>query len=277
LRRLGRLWVRRTVQHELPRPDDVTIIIGIRNRGDYRFENALRSIRGQTHPAELIHPLVVDYGSEPEQARRTERICKDYRADYLRVDNAEVWNRSRCVNVGIRRTGTKFLMISDAEILISPRYVSGAVAQLQASPASIVLAPMLDLPEASGGILEQSARARGNLQLETWRQWSRVRRAHHAVDEHTAICVGFTVLFKAIRGYDEYYEGWNGSDDDLIRRFEYLGLRPTPIQSESFYLHQWHADSRGRRASAERIRMNREHLRTTHTILRNDRNWGIAR
>ena len=129
LRRLGRVWVRRALRPELSRPDDVTIIIGVRNRAGYRLENALRSVCAQTYPAELVRPLVVDYGSEPEHARRTKAICNEYGADYLGVDNAPVWSKSRCLNVGIRHTSTKFLMISDAEILLSPRYVSEAVAQ----------------------------------------------------------------------------------------------------------------------------------------------------
>lgn len=276
LRRVGRLWGRRALRPELSRPDDVTIIVGIRNRADYRLENALRSIRGQTHPAELVHLLVVDYGSEPAHARRAETICSEHGAEYLYVDNAPVWNRSHCVNVGIRRTVTKFLMISDVEILLSPRYVSDAVALLRASPSSIVLSPMLDLPEESAEILEQSARAGEDLQLDMWKQWARVRRAYR-VDVHTSICVGYTTFFKAIRGFDEYYEQWGGEDDDLVRRFKYLGLTPRPLQSDSFYLHQWHADSRGRGSSAEQTQLNRKHYRRTHSILRNDRNWGIPR
>jgi hypothetical protein len=167
-------------------------------------------------------------------------------------------------------------MLSDVEILLSPRYVSDAVAVLRASPSSIVCAPMLDLPEELAETLEQSARSGEDLQLETWKQWSHVRRAYVVAAHHTSICIGYTALFKAIRGYDEYYEGWAGEDDDLMRRFEYLGLTPRPLQSESFYLHQWHADSHGRSRSADEIRLNREHLRTTHSILRNDRNWGIS-
>ena len=99
----------------------------------------------------------------------------------------------------------------------------------------------------------------------------------YGVDEHTSICVGYTALFKAIRGFDEYYEEWGGEDDDLMRRFEYLGAHAQTPPVRSFYLHQWHADSRGRESSAEQRQLNREHLRTTHSILRNDRNWGIPR
>src|SRR4029079_2259886 len=64
LRSVGRLWLRRAVlRHELSRTDDITAVIGSRNRADYRLENAIRSIRSQTYPADLIRIVVVDYGS----------------------------------------------------------------------------------------------------------------------------------------------------------------------------------------------------------------------
>jgi len=175
---------------------------------------------------------------------------------------------------GVQTCALPIFMLSDADILFSPRYLSDAVRLLRAFPLSIVCAPMRDLPEESGEVLERATQAGGDLELETWKQWSSIRRAY-PVDEHTAICMGYTTVFKEIQGLDEFYEGWAGEDDDLMRRFEHLGLVPRPLSSESFYLHQWHADSRGVGSSAERVRLNREHLRTTYSIIRNDRSWGI--
>jgi hypothetical protein len=44
VRVVGRTWVRRALlRDELSRPDDVTVVIGHRNRADYRLVNALRS------------------------------------------------------------------------------------------------------------------------------------------------------------------------------------------------------------------------------------------
>src|SRR6185436_330738 len=70
--KVGRNWLRWTVlPHECARSDDVTVLIAVRNRGDYRLVNALRSIRVQTYPAELVTILVVDYGSESASMRET--------------------------------------------------------------------------------------------------------------------------------------------------------------------------------------------------------------
>jgi hypothetical protein len=42
LRSLARLWLERAVvEGEISRADDITVVIGTRNRADYRLENAL--------------------------------------------------------------------------------------------------------------------------------------------------------------------------------------------------------------------------------------------
>lgn len=268
---VGRAWLRSTVlRDELARPDDVTVVIGIRNRVDHRLVNALRSIRSQTHPADLIRIVVVDYGSEPVSARRAEGVCDEHRADYVRVDGVGTWSRSRCLNVGLRRADTKLVMTSDADVVLSRRYLSDAVRVLRTSPTSIVCSAMLDLPEESVEILERSARVGDDLRLEAWRQSCRPRKGW---DAHPSICLAYTAVYRAVGGLDEYYEGWGAEDDDMMRRFVYLGLRRTTVGAGSFYMHQWHAAAERGRDDAT-TRRNRSYLARSHSIVRNDGDWG---
>ena len=275
LRSAGRAWLRRAVlRHELSKTDNVTVAIGTRNRADYRLENALRSIRRQTDPADLVRVVVVDYGSEPVDASRTARMCTRHGAEYVRVDGVEIWSRSRCLNVGIREANTKFLLVSDADIVFPPHYLSSCVELLAASPISIVGSAMLDLPEESASILEQSARMGNELQFDSWKEWCRPRHNHAF---HPSICATYTAFFHVVRGYDEYYEVWGNEDDDLHRRFRYLGLAPKPLGPESSYMHQWHPESaRGRDGkNAEQVERNQLYLAKARSILRNDVSWGI--
>ncbi len=275
LRIAGRAWLRHAVlRHELSRTDTITVLIGARNRANYRLENALRSIRTQTYPADLVHIVVVDYGSEPVDASRAASMCTRHGAEYVRVDGVQVWSRSRCLNVGIRRVNTKFLLVSDADIVFPPNYLSGCVEVLTASPTSVVGSAMLDLPEESARILEQDGRTGRDLQFDSWKRRCRPR---HDQAYHASICATYTAFFHAVRGYDEYYEAWGGEDDDLHRRFLYLGLTPKPLGPESSYMHQWHAESeRGRDGeNTERVRRNQLYLTKVHSILRNDSSWGI--
>ena len=271
----GRLWLRRTVRRrESPRPGDITIVIGARNRSDYRLSNALRSIRAQEYPADAVRVIVVDYGSEPESARGTRTICEAHRARYVAVDHAPVWSRSRCLNIGIRLADSKFLMTSDVDVVLSPRYLRDAVHALAASPLSVVCSPMLDLPEDSVPLLEQAAGSGEDVPCDTWKPLCKPR---YDWKYHPSIGLTYTAYYKLVRGYDEYYEVWGLEDDDLMRRFTYMGLEPKALDSGSFYLHQWHPKFEGvpDGRTAAQVQLNQSYFEKTHSILRNGRDWGI--
>jgi hypothetical protein len=273
---LARAWLRRTVLGDLcRRPRDITVVMGIRNRADYRVANALRSIREQTYAAELVRVLVVDYGSDAASQVAIMRVCRQHDAGYLRVDEAPVWSRARCLNIGIRRVSTTFLMTSDADIMLSPRYIADAIRVLEVSPLSVLCSSMLDLPEASVEVMKEAARPGGQLALQKWKDWCSPRFGSAF---HRSVALTYTAFFHLIRGYDEHYEVWGSEDDDLMRRFRYLGLRPRALGSESFYLHQWHPKFEGvpdgQHAAA--IRRNHRHFWRNHSIVRNDHDWGMA-
>ena len=273
---LGRAWLRRAVLGDLlSRPRDITVVIGVRNRADYRIANALRSIREQTYAAELVRVLVVDYGSEPSSQAAIMNLCGQYDVEYLRVDEAPVWSRARCLNIGIRRASTTFLMTSDADVMFSRRYLADAIRALEASPLSVLCSAMLDLPERSVEVMKDAARPGGQLALDTWKDWCSPR---FGSPRHFGVALTCTAFFQLIRGYDEHYELWGSEDNDLMRRFRYLGLRPQALDSGSFYLHQWHPKFEGVPGGehAPVIRRNHAYFRWNHSILRNDRDWGTA-
>ena len=72
--------------------DSVTVIIGIRNRSDYRLRNALWSLRNQNYPSDLVQIIVVDYGSAAEHRIRTLDLCNRFNA--------------KCVPLSAPRVGT---------------------------------------------------------------------------------------------------------------------------------------------------------------------------
>lgn len=253
--------------------NDITILIGVRNRSDHRLANSLRSIRNQTHSAELVRPMVVDYGSDPDHAERTRQISEQFGATYVRVDVDGPWSRGRCLNIGIRRADTKFLMTSDVDMLFSPNYVRDAIDLLENEPFSVVCAPMLDLPEEALPDLQMAARDGKNLDLHLWKD-----RAIDRFDGeiHPSLGVSHTAFYQLIRGYDEFFEVWGGEDRDLMRRLLSLGLEPRAISDASYYLHQWHPKFEGVAAGedSEIVRTNRSHFRRSYSILRNGPAWG---
>jgi hypothetical protein len=240
---------------------------------DHRIVNALRSVRDQSYPWGRIATLVVDYGSDEPAARRLSEVCARLGADVVRVDTTGPWSRGRCLNVGLRRVTTRYVMTSDADVVLSRHYLADAVALIRSDPLAIACSAMLDLPEASVDAMSRAAREEGPLDLEALRPLCEPR---HGWETHPSIAVTHTGFHRAVRGYDEFYEGWGREDDDLMRRFTTLGLHPTGVRQRSFYLHQWHPKYEGLE-DAERKRVvarNDAYFFRTRTILRNDDGWG---
>lgn len=270
----GRRWARKGVVEKLRGvPDDVTVLIGIRNRTDHRIVNALRSVQEQVYPRGEVRTLVVDYGSAAAEADRLVEICRRFDAGLIRVEGTTMWSRSRCLNVGLRRTRTKFVMTSDADIILSPGYLADAVATLETRPLSVVCAPMLDLPEESVCDVARAAEEGGALEVEALRAACLPRKE---MTLHPSAGVTFTAYHHAIRGYDEFYEGWGREDDDLASRLMALGIRMTAIPETSFYLHQWHPKYEGLDAleQAKTLERNTAHIQRSRSIVRNDESWG---
>ena len=184
-----------------------------------------------------------------------------------------MWSRSRCLNIGLRRTGTKYVMTSDADIILSPHYLADAVATLQAHPLSVVCSPMLDLPRESTEALKRAAGEDGVLDAAAWRPRCTPRKG---MELHPSAGVTFTGFHQAIRGYDEFYEGWGREDDDLMSRLMAVGIRMRAIPERSFYLHQWHPKFEGLEPSERRrvLERNSEHIQRSRSIVRNDEDWG---
>jgi hypothetical protein len=277
MRRAARVWLRRAVlRSQLAREDDVTILIGVRDRADYRLVNALASLRAQTYPRPLVHAVVVDYGSQAPVARHIAAACRRYEADYVRADRVTAWNRSRCLNIAVRRATTKYLLTSDADLVFSSTYLADAVRMLRRSPLSVVCSPMQDLPAECADYLERSAREECTLCVEDLAGDASPR---YEWELHPSIGITYTAYHQLIHGYDEFYELYGSEDEDLAKRFQYLGLDLVALDSAAFYLHQWHPKFEGvtTHPNLERvITRNRDHLTRTHTILRNTDGWGTA-
>jgi glycosyltransferase involved in cell wall biosynthesis len=275
VRSLARRFLRSAVvDRQREWADDVTVLIGIRNRSDHRLRLALRSIREQQYPSALVRALVVDYGSEPEAAQYTADVCREYNASLVRVDTTDVWSRARCLNIGIRRTRTKYLLTSDVDIIFSPSYVAEAVQALRGSPLSVVCSRMLDLPEHTAEALRLASLSEPSLRFHELKQSSSAR---HSWASHPSIAMTYTSFYHYIRGYDEFYELWGSEDDDLFSRLTKLGLERIVLTSdEAFYLHQWHAkyESIPAEGREQVVKRNAERWRRMQTIVRNDASWG---
>ncbi len=254
----------------LEQPNTVTVVIGIKNRSDYRLRNALWSLAKQKYDKALLDIIVIDYGSETEHQSNSQKLCDEFGAECVLLANAKEFNKSNCLNYAIKRTDSKFLLSSDVDVIFPQNYIEIMVDKLLQNPLSVVYSRMNDLPESSTPLLKKLYD--NNLPIAFDELLSHCSPRGTGI--HNAGINGtYTIFYKYIRGYDEFFCGWGVEDNDLMVRFERLGLDICSIFPIT-YLHQWHPKGEGiidYKATAKR---NRVYYEKAKSIIRNPDSWG---
>src|SRR5688572_14045697 len=99
-------------------PPPLSVIVGFRDWGLERLDLALGAHRASTL-GDRLELIVVDYGSKDAQA--VQRVAQRWDARLCRAQVRGRWNRSRCLNVGIRAARAPRVLTTDADILFGPR------------------------------------------------------------------------------------------------------------------------------------------------------------
>lgn len=258
-------------KHNTESDDNISVIIGIRNRADYRLRNALWSLRHQSYPDELVDIIVVDYGSNLEHRSRTLALCKQYNANCITLDPETGWNKPKCLNYAIKRAKTKFILSSDVDVIFPPNYLGEMIATLKRKPLSAIYSRMHDLPEESTETLRHLEEADKPIPFEEFFNLTTARGPGY---ENAGINGTYTLYYHYIRGYDEFYSGWGSEDNDLMTRFANLGLNIISLHPRTSYLHQWHEKGEGIDNFHESAKRNRKYYESTTSIIRNIKQWG---
>ncbi len=239
---------------------DITVIIGLKNRFDEKIKNALKSIRNQDYNQNLIKILVVDYDSKKEIIPKLKKLCNKYGAKHIRANHKPVWNRGHCLNVGIKRAKTKYILTSDTDIIFEKNYIKEAVEELEKNPYQVVLSRCLNLP---------------NIKINELDIYKLKKLAKNRDTAKFALGINLTLTYyyHKMHGYDEKYELWGYEDNDLIRRFLRIGLNINVIKNKSFYLHQWHPPGYCAKDKGK-ILENLRYFESNNCIIRNRDEWG---
>lgn len=266
LRRLRRVYYRRVMsRHD---PEDVTVVIAVKNRCDYRMINCLRSIRHQDYDQALLNIVLVDYDSDPEYIARYERACDEYGVTYVRVDDRAVWCRGEALNIAIREVTTKYVFSADIDVILQRNYIGTAVGELRRDPLQVILTRVRYCSE--GEIV-------GEIDFDGYDARFNGHPTLPPVNLGPGLSMTFTEFFRAIRGYDEFYKWWGLEDWDVLYRLQLLGLRWADISDKSIILHQWHPKYQGcpNGADFEAIKArNAEYYQRTTSLVRNRAGWG---
>jgi len=204
----------------------------MRNRGGGRLWNCLNALRRQkVSPQEV---LVCDLGSEPKQKENIKRLTLEAGFSFLGIQWTDpLFSRAVAINCGIRAARTKYVLVLDADAIVSPRCIE--VFERRVRPRTMVLAEHLRGRGPKG--MEDISTTWGKLRAEsTPPQWS-----HWA----SGIFMGAERTFWAeIGAFDERFIGWGGEDDYVVHKARQAGT----VQwiKEPLLIHQRHANVPGK-------------------------------
>jgi glycosyltransferase involved in cell wall biosynthesis len=252
---------RKAKDRDTPSADDrrragrpsVSVVIGIRDWGVERLEQALKSHKkSYADDAEVV---VSDFGSaDPKPIRR---LCKALSCRYV-YTQSDIWSRSRALNVGLSAATSDFLVTTDSDIVFSPTTLPLVVERLRSLPTSIQLVQCRDLPE---GVDPAAVTWDEMRDLSTLRpRWGMGGLAAFSRD-----------TFDRIRGFDERMEVWGAEDRDFVKRAQAFGSPVEWIDDPSAAIfHLWHPPFLQTSRDAATV-FNRNHalLNEDHTIVRN--------
>ncbi len=196
----------------------ITVIVPIRDRTDERVERLLKSLEDQSLDRSLVRVCIVDYGSSPVHREKITQIGKRRGCTVIGVDGKTEWNRSDAINQGLKNIRTRYLLVSDADLIFEKNYLAEALGVLEGSPRTVAVSMMLDLPEAT----------------------PRLQQPYHR-----SIIAASLLPLLWIGGYDPAYRLWGREDDDLFFRLIAFGLRAKNISGKARYYHQYHPKFEG--------------------------------
>lgn len=216
----------------------LSAIIAVRNRGGVRLDNALRSLRWQDLPASQFEIVLSDFGSSAREAEALRTMAEAHGATIVRTETAEVWNRARALNHGIRAARGRYVFCTDADMIFEPNFLSVLVeTQAAHADAGFVVCRCRDLPQS---VPEQVWHREDYPALRA--------RAHLREKLGTGACqVALRGFFHAVRGYDEGFKFWGQEDNDMKFRAVRSGLTLAWVHERTSMLHQWHPSDRGSR------------------------------
>ncbi|MCC6217394.1 MAG: glycosyltransferase [Polyangiaceae bacterium] len=248
-------------------PPAISVVIPVRNRSGTRLENCLASLRWQSVPADQVEIVLSDFGSDEASRADIAAIAGGVGARVAYTETAEIWNRSRALNLGIQAATGAVVLCTDADMIFAPNFLQTILdVQRSSDRPRMVHCACHDLPEA---VPE--------------RRWSpddfeslRAQAEFRDLGGTGACQAAAREFFFRVRGYDEKYLHWGAEDIDMTRRAERAGLEIEWISDRTAMLHQWH-----RKVHLDKKlqwKLNRWRFRLTGWIVvKNRRGWGTLR
>jgi glycosyltransferase involved in cell wall biosynthesis len=239
----------------------LTVVLPVRNRAGVRLEYCLASLRWQegVDPGD-VEILLIDLGSDDAHRRAIAELAAEHGARVHTTDTSATWNRSRALNIGVKRARGRLSLCTDVDMLFSPTFLRTVIDAMRShDDGAMILCQCRDL----GPELEARRFTKGEF----------ARLAEGAVRRPLSGFGGCqcapTSFFHGVRGYDERFRFWGAEDKDMVYRAARAGLALEWVSDRTAMLHQWHPTVKYERPLT--VRMNRARFRATSWIVK--KNW----
>lgn len=242
----------------------ISALIPLRDRCGDRLENCLRSLRWQNLPATEVEIVLSDFGSRASSEKELRAAAADFDVRVVRTETTELWNRSRALNIGIRKARGKYVLCTDADMIFAPNFLKTLIeTQRSHDDRAFVVCRCRDLPES---LPEQPWRLEDFPEL--------LAEAPYRKKLGTGACQMATRdFFHSLRGYDEGFKFWGMEDNDMRFRAIRSGLQLDWVHERTAMLHQWHPSDRGKKPLRKFLNDVRFHV-TKYKRRKNTKGWG---
>ena len=246
----------------------LTIAITNRNRDLRIVENCLNSLAHQSNTNFKV--VLVDYGSEIGYLEvLKEKIIHYNFVEFISCPvQYQLWNKSRAINIALKRTDSKFFLVGDIDLIFHPDFINKSLNYLKDNVAVYFKYAFLSKEEP----------------LQN-KQFDEYEIDFFGGKEITGTTLFVSEALKELNGYDEFYHGWGAEDTDIHIRLKNFDKKISYIDSEVLIKHQWHPKSY---RSVESIhpfhslleRINHKYMilssKTKATVVNLNSDWGLV-
>ena len=244
----------------------ITLVLTNRNRDLRIIKNSLDSLAIQSlNEFELFF---VDYGSSEIYLLQLEELISQYSKIQLIVCpvSGQLWNKSRAINIALKKCTTPFFMVGDVDLIFAPDFVSIAT----------TLAKSNEVHYFQYGFLSKEESLINKKYYDYFVDFK-------GSDEVTGTTMFPSTVLKSVNGYDEFYHGWGAEDTDVHIRMKNLGLNVNFYDKKILIKHQWHPKQYRSKSSPHPFhslleRINHSYMvltnKTRRTIVNQDGEWG---
>lgn len=247
----------------------ITVIYAYRNRGFERIKRSLDSLKIQTN--KKFNVLFVDYGSSKSIKNRNHKLIANYSfVDYIYTYSIDQpWNKSRALNIAIKKTKTQFVFIADIDMIFHNLFIE-KLNVLKSDKKNFFF---------KVGFLSQN-------ESQNSKKFEDYKINFVTNQEAKGLSLFYTKHLKNINGFDEFFHFWGSEDVDIHNRLNNVGISSVFIEDEILILHQWHqnyANSQKNVLTKDLQLKNIEKINYQHLLYNkkneiqkvNSQNWGL--